>query len=66
MRLHHPTRWGEIAVTLNRSRMSATNPHQLLVLMIATSVLMTVIAYLFLSNQLRPIARLSLAAEAFG
>lgn len=66
VRLHHPTRWGEIAVTLNRSRMSATNPHQLLVLMIATSVLMTVIAYLFLSNQLRPIARLSLAAEAFG
>jgi two-component system osmolarity sensor histidine kinase EnvZ len=34
--------------------------------MIVTSILMTIIAYLFLSNQLRPIARLSLAAEAFG
>lgn len=66
VRLHHPTRWGELAFTVNRSRMSATNPHQLLVLMIVISVLMTVIAYLFLSNQLRPIARLSLAAEAFG
>lgn len=66
VRLHLPTRWGEMSVTVSRSRMSATNPHQLLVLMIVTSVLMTVIAYLFLSNQLRPIARLSLAAEAFG
>jgi two-component system osmolarity sensor histidine kinase EnvZ len=66
VRLHLPTRWGEMTVAVNRSRMSATNPHQLLVLMIVTSVLMTVIAYLFLSNQLRPIARLSLAAEAFG
>lgn len=66
VRLHHPTRWGEVSVTVNRARMSATNPHQLLVLMIATSILMTIIAYLFLSNQLRPIARLSLAAEAFG
>ncbi len=66
VRLHHPTRWGEMAVTINRSRMSATNPHQLLVLMIVTSVLMTVIAYLFLSNQLRPIARLARVAEAFG
>jgi two-component system osmolarity sensor histidine kinase EnvZ len=66
VRLHHPTRWGNLAVTVNRARMSATNPHQLLVLMIVTSALMTVIAYLFLSNQLRPIARMALAAEAFG
>ncbi len=66
VRLHHPTRWGDLAVTVNRARMSATNPHQLLVLMIATSVLMTIIAYLFLSNQLRPIERLSRVAEAFG
>ncbi|WGV16783.1 ATP-binding protein [Fuscovulum ytuae] len=66
VRLFHPTRWGQMEVTVNRARMSATNPHQLLVLMIVTSILMTIIAYLFLSNQLRPIARLSLAAEAFG
>jgi two-component system osmolarity sensor histidine kinase EnvZ len=46
--------------------MSATNPHQLLVLMIFTSILMTVIAYMFLRNQLRPITKLARAAEDFG
>jgi len=49
-----------------RSRVSASNPHQLIVLMVVTAVLMTVIAYLFLRNQLRPIKRLADAAEAFG
>jgi two-component system osmolarity sensor histidine kinase EnvZ len=34
--------------------------------MILTSVLMTVIAYVFLRNQLRPIKRLANAADAFG
>ncbi|MCJ8139933.1 ATP-binding protein [Falsirhodobacter halotolerans] len=57
---------GPINVEVSRRRMSASNPHQLLVLMIVTSILMTVIAFLFLSNQLRPIARLAQAAEAFG
>jgi two-component system osmolarity sensor histidine kinase EnvZ len=49
-----------------RSRVSARNPHQLIVLMLATGALMTLIAYLFLRNQLRPIKRLANAAEAFG
>jgi two-component system osmolarity sensor histidine kinase EnvZ len=53
-------------VGIDRRRMSATNPHQLLVLMIVTSVLMTVISYLFLRNQMAPIRRLAMAAEAFG
>ncbi|MFE3837916.1 ATP-binding protein [Pseudogemmobacter sonorensis] len=57
---------GEIEAEVSRRRMSATNPHQLLVLMIFTSILMTLIAYLFLRNQLRPITRLASAAEAFG
>lgn len=61
-----PTRWGELRVVVDRRRVSATNPHQLLVLMLVTSALMTLIAYLFLSNQLRPIERLADAAEAFG
>jgi two-component system osmolarity sensor histidine kinase EnvZ len=60
------TRWGPMAVTVDRRRVTASNPHQLLVLMIFTSILMTLIAYLFLSNQLRPIQRLAIAAEAFG
>ena len=60
------TRWGPMRVSFERSRVSASNPHQLLVLMIFTSFLMTLISYLFLRNQLRPITRLAAAAEAFG
>jgi two-component system osmolarity sensor histidine kinase EnvZ len=57
---------GPVQAELSRRRMSATNPHQLLVLMIFTSILMTVIAYIFLRNQLRPITKLAQAAENFG
>lgn len=60
------TRYGPLQAELGRRRMSATNPHQLLVVMIFTSILMTVIAYLFLRNQLRPITKLAQAAEDFG
>lgn len=61
-----PTQFGVMQVDLPRQRVSATNPHQLLVLMVVTGFLMTLIAYLFLRNQLRPIRRLARAAEAFG
>ncbi len=57
---------GIAEIAMSRRRVSATNPHQLLVLMIFTSVLMTVIAYLFLRNQIRPITKLAEVAEAFG
>lgn len=57
---------GPVQVRMERRRMSATNPHQLLVLMIFTSLLMTAVAFLFLRNQLRPITRLARAAEDFG
>jgi two-component system osmolarity sensor histidine kinase EnvZ len=57
---------GLMRVVVPRSRVSASNPHQLLVWMVFTSALMTFIAYIFLRNQLTPITRLSLAAEAFG
>lgn len=65
-RLRIETAFGPLQADVSRRRMGASNPHQLLVLMILTSVLMTVIAYLFLRNQLRPITRLAEAAEAFG
>lgn len=65
-RLRIETAHGPLQADMSRRRMGASNPHQLLVLMILTSVLMTVIAYLFLRNQLRPITRLAEAAEAFG
>ncbi|MDN5788700.1 ATP-binding protein [Pseudorhodobacter sp.] len=57
---------GPIWLEVDRGRLTATNPHQLLVLMILTSILMTLIAYQFLRNQLRPIKRLADVATAFG
>lgn len=60
------TRHGPMQVSFSRARVSASNPHQLLVLMVAVSALMTLVAFLFLRNQLRPIARLGRVAEAFG
>ena len=55
-----------VALSTTRRRASAAAPHQLLVIMVATGILMTLVAYLFLRNQLRPIRRLADAAEAFG
>ena len=50
----------------DRTRLSASNPHQLLVNMVFFGVLMTVISFIYLRNQLRPITRMAQAAEAFG
>lgn len=66
VRLALSTAKGPMMLEIDRKRLSASNPHQLLVIMVLASVLMTLIAYVFLRNQLRPIARLAVAAEAFG
>lgn len=66
VRLWVESRHGPLYIAFPRGWVSASNPHQLLVLMVFVSVLMTLIAYLFLRNQLRPIQRLARAAEAFG
>ncbi|PWK62923.1 ATP-binding protein [Roseicyclus mahoneyensis] len=55
-----------VALSVPRRRMSASNPHQLLVLMVFFGLFMTWVAYIFLRNQLKPIRRLALASEAFG
>jgi two-component system osmolarity sensor histidine kinase EnvZ len=60
------TRYGMMQLSVPRSRVSASNPHQLLVVMLLASVLMTAVAFAFLRNQLVPITRLAQAAEAFG
>jgi two-component system osmolarity sensor histidine kinase EnvZ len=57
---------GPLKLQFDRYRLSASNPHQLLVNMLVFGVLMTVIAFIYLRNQLRPITRLARAAEAFG
>ena len=64
--LRFDSRFGPVQAELSRRRMSAANPHQLIVLMIFTSVLLTIIAYFFLRRQLRPITKLAEAAEDFG
>lgn len=57
---------GPVSITFDRRRVSARNPHQLLVYMVFFSVLTTLVSFIYLRNQLRPIRRLARAAEAFG
>ncbi len=57
---------GPVSITFDRRRVSARNPHQLLVYMVVFSVLTTFVSFIYLRNQLRPIRRLARAAEAFG
>jgi two-component system, OmpR family, osmolarity sensor histidine kinase EnvZ len=57
---------GVLQVTLDRRRVSPSNPHQLFVNMLFFGILMTLISFIYLRNQLRPITRLAKAAEAFG
>lgn len=57
---------GPLMVGFQRVRVSASNPHQLLVWMVGIGALMTLIAYIYLRNQLRPIKRLAAAAAEYG
>ena len=57
---------GPVELQVPRNRLSARNPHQFLVLIGFTAVLMSVIALIYMRNQMRPIRRLAFAAEAFG
>lgn len=60
------TTLGNAVIVVRRSALSASNPHQLLVLMVFAGILMTLIAFVFLRNQLKPIQRLANASDAFG
>ena len=64
--LHIQLPEGQLEALISRSRVTAINPHQLLVLMIFTSIILMIISILFLRNQIRPINRLAEAAEAHG
>ena len=57
---------GVLEAVVPRDRLSVSNPHQLLVLMILASALLTAVAVIFLRNQVRPIRSLAEVAEAFG
>ncbi|MBO9408314.1 two-component sensor histidine kinase [Shimia sp. R9_1] len=64
--LNLATASGPLVVEFDRKRVSASNSHQLFVNMLVFGALLTFVAYLYLRNQLRPIKRLAVAAEAFG
>ncbi len=64
--LYVDTRDGAARISFGRRRVSAAAPHQLIVSMVAFGALMIVISFLYMRNQLRPITRLSEAAQAFG
>ena len=60
------TRHGAMLVEFARARVSASNPHQLLVLMVVLGVLLTLVSFVYLRNQLRPIKRLATASAEYG
>ena len=66
VRLVVETQHGPIALDLSRRRFSVRNPQQFLIVIGITAILMTFIGLLYLRNQVRPIRRLEIAAEAFG
>ncbi|KZM49644.1 ATP-binding protein [Labrenzia sp. OB1] len=55
-----------LRIFTRRSQTYASNSHIFLVWMFSTSLVLVIIALLFLRNQIRPIIRLANAAEAFG
>jgi two-component system osmolarity sensor histidine kinase EnvZ len=57
---------GRLAIGFDRRRVSASNPHQLILQTLTALLLVTFVTSIFLRNQLRPIRRLARAAEAFG
>ena len=65
-RLSVNTELGPVELIVSRRRLNARNPHQFLVLIGFTALLMSAIALLYMRNQIRPIRRLAFAAEAFG
>ncbi|VAV87413.1 Sensor histidine kinase [hydrothermal vent metagenome] len=66
VRLYFARGSAQLELTVERRRVSAAKPHQLLVNMVGFGALMTVIAFFYMRKQLRPITRLAAAAEAFG
>jgi two-component system osmolarity sensor histidine kinase EnvZ len=60
------TKEGVMRVLALRSRVYAANSHIFIVWMVGASIVLLIIAMIFLRNQIRPIVRLAEAAESFG
>ena len=61
-----PTTKGALLINIGRDELASANPHQLLVLMVFLTILLMMFSLILLRNQIKPIIRLSKAAEAFG
>lgn len=57
---------GILALRLPMTQVAARNPHQLFIWTVLVAAVMTLIAFGFLKNQVKPIRQLAAAAEAFG
>ncbi|MGR3759163.1 ATP-binding protein [Roseobacteraceae bacterium NS-SX3] len=66
VRVIYQSAFGPLEITFDRRRLTAAAPHQLIVTMVFFGFFMTVISFLYMRNQLRPIKRLADAAQAFG
>ena len=66
LRVQLDTAFGPMRVVVSRRLVTASNPHQFLVIMGVFGIVITVVAYVYLRNQLRPVTQLAEAAEAFG
>ena len=64
--LYFPAAEGSVALSLARHHFSAERPYLLFVNLLGTGAVMTLLGYLYLRKQFRPINRLAEAAEAFG
>ncbi|MDE4131485.1 ATP-binding protein [Phaeobacter sp. QD34_3] len=66
VRIFLRTDLGRLELRVDRRRLTAAAPHQLIVTMVFFGLFMALIAFIYLRNQLRPIKRLAEAAQAFG
>ncbi len=57
---------GVLRMMVPRSRVTVTSPDIFIVWMVGSALILMAVAVLFLRNQVRPIERLALAADAFG
>ena len=64
--VYFETASGILEIGMSRRRLTAAAPHQLIVTMVFFGFLMTVISFVYMRNQLRPIKKLADAAQAFG
>ncbi len=58
--------WGILRVLTHRSQAYASNTHIFILWMVGTSLVLLLVAILFLRNQIKPVLQLAEAAESFG